>query len=134
MPTDTLREVQIERRRQRALEEIAKVRNKGNHPVFSLFEVTSTSGRTYHVEIRSLSELHNTCTCPDYKTNLIGTCKHIEGVQLYLAQQHGDRLQALAHKRPAGTQVYLHHAAEVTVRVGLPLPRRPEIRDVFERH
>src|SRR3990170_4377139 len=109
MPTDTLREVQIERRRQRALEEIAKVRNKGNHPVFSLFEVTSTSGRAYHVEIRSLAELHNTCTCPDYKTNLIGMCKHIEGVLQYLEQQHGARLKELARQRPGGAQGYLHY-------------------------
>src|SRR3990172_5273935 len=134
MPTDTLREVQIERRRQRALEEIAKVRNKGNHPVFSLFEVTSTSGRTYRVEIRSLTELHNTCTCPDYKTNLIGTCKHIEGVLQYLKAQHGDRLETLARKRPGGTQVYLHYGVDVTVRVGLPLPKHVAVREVLTRH
>src|SRR3989337_2157370 len=99
MPTDI--QEQIERRRQRALEEITKVGNKGNHPIFSLFEVTSTSGRTYRVEIRSLTELHNTCTCPDYKTNLIGTCKHIEGVLQYLKAQHGDRLEELASQRPS---------------------------------
>ncbi len=133
MPTDTLRVEQIERRRQRALEEITKVANKGNHPIFSLFEVTSTSGRTYRVEIRSLTELHNTCTCPDYKTNLIGTCKHIEGVLLSLKQQHGDRLEALARKRPAGTQAYLHYGVDITVRVGQPIPKRPAIRELLTR-
>ena len=134
MPTDTLREVQIERRRQRALEEIAKVRNKGNHPVFSLFEVTSTSGRAYHVEIRSLAELHNTCTCPDYKTNLIGTCKHIEGVLLHLQQQHGEQLETLAQKRPGGTQVYLHYGMDITVRAGQPLPKNPAVRELLDRY
>jgi superfamily II DNA or RNA helicase len=131
MPTD-IRE-QIERRRQRALEEITKVANKGNHPLFSLFEVTSISGRVYRVEIRSLDELHNTCSCPDYKTNLIGTCKHIEGVLQYLEKQHGARLKELARRRPGGTQVYLHYGADITVRVELPLPRRPAIRDLLTR-
>ncbi|MCJ7702106.1 MAG: hypothetical protein MUO62_11015, partial [Anaerolineales bacterium] len=82
MPTDI--QVQIERRRQRAREEITKIANKGNHPLFSQFEVSSVSGRTYRVEIRSLDEFHNTCTCPDYKTNLIGTCKHIESALFHL--------------------------------------------------
>jgi superfamily II DNA or RNA helicase len=132
MPTDVLE--QIERRRQRALEEITKVANKGNHPVFSLFEVVSTSGRTYRVEIRSLADLHNTCTCPDYKTNLIGTCKHIEGVLQHLKAQHGDRLESLARKRPAGTQVYLHYGLDITVRVGLPIPKQDAVREMLTRH
>ncbi len=131
MPTD-IRE-QIKRRQQRALEEITRVVNKGHHPLFSLFEVTSISGRVYHVDIRSLDELHNTCTCPDYKTNLIGTCKHIEGVLQYLEQQHGARLQDLARQRPGGAQVYLHYGMDITVRAGLPLPKRPVIRELLNR-
>ena len=89
MPTDL--QEQIERRRQRAQEEILKIANKGSHPLFSQFEVKSVSGRAYRVEIRSLDEFHNTCTCPDYKTNLIGTCKHIEGVLTHLRKEHGVR-------------------------------------------
>ena len=132
MPTDI--RVQIDRRRQRGLAEITKVVNKGNHPIFSLFEVSSASGRAYRVEVRSLEELHNTCTCPDYRTNLIGTCKHIEGVLQHLRQKHGNRLEAFARKRPTGTQIYLHHGEEITVRVGLPHPEDPAVRGVLERH
>jgi len=51
---------QIERRRERA--EILKIVNKGNHPVFSVFEVSSVSKKSYRVEIRSLDELQNSCT------------------------------------------------------------------------
>ncbi len=132
MPTDI--QEQIERRRQRAREEITKVVNKGNHPIFSQFEVTSLSGRTYRVEIRSLEEFHNSCTCPDYKTNLIGTCKHIEGVLVLLKEEHGDQLAGLAEERPRGTQVYLHYGLDVTVRVALPLPERTALKDLLTRH
>ena len=118
MPTDVT--IQIDRRSLRAMQEITKVINKGNHPIFSLFEVSSVSGRTYRVEIRSLTDLHNTCTCPDYKTNLIGTCKHIAGVLLYLKEKYGDRLETLARKRPSGTQIYLHHGMEVPYALGCP--------------
>jgi len=82
---------QIERRRERARAEILKIVNKGSHPVFSLFEVSSVSKKSYRVEIRSLDELQNSCTCPDYKSNLIGTCKHIEGVLISLEKEHGTR-------------------------------------------
>jgi hypothetical protein len=37
---------QIERRRERARAEILKIANKGSHPVFSLFEVSSVSGKS----------------------------------------------------------------------------------------
>lgn len=131
MPTDI--QEQIERRRERAREEILKIANKGSHPVFSQFEVKSVSGWSYRVEIRSLDELHNSCTCPDYKTNLIGTCKHIEGVLIYLKEEHGDRLEKLAAERPRGTQIYLHYGAEVTVRVTLPLPDRAPIQELLNR-
>ncbi|MBI4768862.1 MAG: hypothetical protein HY784_00225 [Chloroflexi bacterium] len=126
---------QIDRRRQRALEEITKVANKGRHPLFSTFEVSSTSGQTYRVDVRSLDELQNSCTCADYKSNLIGTCKHIEGVLLYLRKEHGEqKLAALAAKRPPASTVYLRYGEDISVRVGLPLPRVPAVREVLARH
>lgn len=127
-------EEQIERRRQRALEEITKVVNKGKHPLFSTFDVSSKSGQTYRVEVRSFTELQNSCSCPDYKSNLIGTCKHIEGVLLYLKKEHGEeRVKTLSRKRPAGTTVYLRHGEDITVQVGLPLPRVPAARAALSR-
>lgn len=125
---------QIERRRERARAEILKIVNKGSHPVFSLFEVSSVSKRTYRVEIRSLDELQNSCTCPDYKNNLIGTCKHIEGVLISLEKEHGKKLSKLAAERPRGTQIYLHHGMDVTVRVSLPIPDRAPIKDLLARY
>ena len=127
-------EEQIDRRRQRALEEITKVVNKGKHPLFSTFEVSSKSGQTYRVEVRSFTELQNSCSCPDYKSNLIGTCKHIEGVLLFLKKEHGEeKVAAMSRKRPAGTTVYMRHGEDITVQVGLPLPRLPAVRAALSR-
>ena len=36
--------------------------------------------RNYEVTIRSLDKRANLCTCPDFTTNQLGTCKHIEAV------------------------------------------------------
>ena len=132
MPSDI--QEQIERRRERARAEILKIVNKGSHPVFSLFEVSSISKKSYRVEIRSLDELQNSCTCPDYKSNLIGTCKHIEGVLISLEKEHGEKLKKLAEERPRGAHIYLHHGMDITVRVTLPLPDRAPVKDLLARH
>ena len=41
----------------------------------------------YIVELRSLDAGINSCDCPDFETNTLGTCKHIEAVKL----QYGGR-------------------------------------------
>jgi superfamily II DNA or RNA helicase len=125
---------QIKRRRERAREEILKITNKGGHPLFSQFEVKSVSGRAYRVEIRSLDEMQNSCTCPDYKTNLIGTCKHIEGVLLYLRVEYDNKLAALVKMHPRGTQVYLHYGTDITVRVALPLPNSAPVKELLNSY
>ena len=51
-----------------------------SEPVFSTFRTTSPSGASYEVEVRSLIERENSCACPDFRTNGLGTCKHVEAV------------------------------------------------------
>jgi hypothetical protein len=127
-------QTQIERRRERAATDIARVVNKGGHVAFSTFDVTSTTDRTYRVQIRSLTELQNSCTCPDYQTNLIGTCKHIEGVLLNLREALGEQWDELAAQAPPVTQIYLHHAEETTVRALPAEPVPPEIQKLLDRY
>jgi superfamily II DNA or RNA helicase len=125
---------QIDRRRQRAAEDIAAIENRGQHAVYSTFDVTSRSGQTYRVQIRSLTELLNSCTCADYTTNLLGTCKHIEGVLLHLRQNLGETWDEVAAQSPPVSQIFLHHAQETTVRISLPLPGPPTLRDTLARY
>ncbi|MBP5301177.1 MAG: SWIM zinc finger family protein [Victivallales bacterium] len=46
---------------------------------FRDYQVQGTTG-SYTVELRALDERVNTCTCPDFQKNGLGTCKHIEAV------------------------------------------------------
>jgi hypothetical protein len=127
-------EDQIERRRKRATEDIAAIKNRGRHTVYSAFDVTSQSGQTYRVQIRSLTDLLNSCTCADYKTNLLGTCKHIEAVLLHLKENLGETWDQMVEERPPVSQIFLHHALETTVRITLPLPGPPALRDTLARY
>jgi superfamily II DNA or RNA helicase len=125
---------QIKRRRKRGIEELVKIVNQGSHPIYSLFEVTSVSDRTYAVQIRSLTQRLNTCTCPDYRTNTIGTCKHIEGVLANLEEQFADRWEDFVAQAPPVTQMYVHYAERTTVRVTLPFPENARLRALLTRY
>jgi len=125
---------QIDRRRKRGDEEILKITNKGKHPVYSAFEVISTSERSYTVQIRSLTELLNTCTCPDYLTNTIGTCKHIEGVLMNLKKQYAKQWETFIDQAPPIKQLYVRHADRTTVRITLPMPREGKLNKLLIRY
>jgi hypothetical protein len=55
----------------------------------------------YRVHIRSLERRANHCTCPDFATNQLGTCKHIEAVLHRIRKRPDyDTLKVLPLARP----------------------------------
>ena len=77
-------------RRKRAAADV-KVEHVGGQPHFGTWTARTISagamGRQYRVEVMSLASPINTCTCPDFALNQLGTCKHIEAVRLRLGRQ-----------------------------------------------
>ncbi len=75
-------------RRKRAETENLKVRrtSETSVPPFQDYEVSKPGEKTstYLVEMRSLTRDVNSCSCPDFATNGLGTCKHIERVKRFL--------------------------------------------------
>src|SRR6266404_3162435 len=85
---------EVERRRLRAQSEPFSFENlEPAIPVFGTFKVKSENGRSdriaHIVELRSFQKSHNSCSCPDYQVNGLGTCKHIEALLAKLAGEHG---------------------------------------------
>jgi hypothetical protein len=99
---------EIARRQYRGQTEKFRIRNVGSDPYFSEFEVHSLESTScYRVEIRSLGDQINSCDCPDYSNNELGTCKHIEHV-LFRLQKKGVKL--FKHTEAVGshfTEIYL---------------------------
>ncbi|MFO0659538.1 MAG: SWIM zinc finger family protein [Polyangiaceae bacterium] len=56
--------------------------------VDSTYKVSGQSGSTYLVDIVDGSGRSDTCTCPDFLTNEINTCKHLEAVRRPDRAQH----------------------------------------------
>ena len=85
---------EINKRRLRARSESLRIAETGGyHPIFANFRVSSGSGMTYSVEIRSLSERLFSCACVDFRINGLGTCKHVEAALHYLEARHGRRFE-----------------------------------------
>ena len=58
--------------------------------LFQDYEVSRTDvpdALPYTVELRSRGEPINSCTCPDFRKNFLGTCKHIERVLMSVRRQ-----------------------------------------------
>ena len=69
-------------RQKRASEERMKVRSVNPEKPWVDYVVTSEqSGKTYRVALRGLDEGESFCTCPDFRTNHLRTCKHVLHVQ-----------------------------------------------------
>ena len=94
-----LREDQIDLRRQRARTAKLVIENlTPKKKVFSTYKVTNPdSGGEYEVTVRGFEVGENACTCPDFKSNTLGTCKHI----LAVLDDLRDHLPAQLQKKKA---------------------------------
>ncbi|OAI47883.1 helicase Snf2 [Planctomycetaceae bacterium SCGC AG-212-F19] len=127
-----LREEQIDIRRQRAVESKLRIQNIGRNHVFSDYQVTNpASGGQYRVGIRGFEVGDNSCTCPDFRTNTLGTCKHIEAV---LASLQAQTVPEVRRRKASVTrpEVYLHYGEQLQLGLGLPPRHSDKLRELSE--
>ena len=116
---------EIERRRERARTQPITLRHvPDTDPFYGDFLAgTLGTGRSYGVEIRSLTEQENTCACMDFRVNGLGTCKHVEKVLQHLAGRRGYKTALRRGSRI--TEIHLSRQTEppsVRLRWGDPAP------------
>lgn len=92
------------------------------HPVFGDYVVKNTeSASVYKVALRSQKTPGpNFCTCLDFKTNALGTCKHIEAVLSCVGHNRRTAKFLKDTYQPSYTSLYLKYGErrEVTLRIG----------------
>jgi superfamily II DNA or RNA helicase len=121
----SLEEWQIQLRRQFGREQHFTLKNVGAERIFSTFEVTNPQSRScYRVHIRGPQPGDNYCSCPDFATNTLGTCKHIEFTLAALERKRGGATELRAGFQPPFSEVYLQYGArrEVRFRPGAACP------------
>jgi superfamily II DNA or RNA helicase len=97
-------------RRQFGREQAFGLENLGGAPFFSDFRVSNPQSKTaYRVAIRGKQAGENFCECPDYATNELGTCKHIEFVLAALENKRGFKAAMARGYEPPFSEIYLRN-------------------------
>jgi superfamily II DNA or RNA helicase len=113
---------QLALRKQYVPEEAFTIRSLGGaHRIFCDYSVYNpASGRSYKVALRDGAGRLNYCECLDFKTNLLGTCKHIESVLSFLGRKRGAKKALKEGFVLPYTSVYLRYGEErrVLIRIG----------------
>lgn len=116
-------------RRQFGREQAFGLENLASEPFFSEFRVSNpVSKSSYRVAIRGLGPGGNFCSCPDYATSELGTCKHLEFTLAKLQKKRGARTAFARGYQPAFSELYLRSEGtrRVHFRAGTDCP--PAVR------
>lgn len=104
-------------RRQFGRELALELQNIGTEPFFSEFSVRNPESKSsYRVAIRGLAAGENFCSCPDYASNELGTCKHIEFTLARLQSRRGATAAFRRGFAPAFSEIWLQYGAQRSVR------------------
>jgi superfamily II DNA or RNA helicase len=97
------------------------VKLSDTHAIFGDYSVYNPESRgNYKVALRDAGKGLNYCDCLDFKTNTLGTCKHIEGVIRKVSGKRGAKKAFKEGFVPPYTSVFLHYGdtRRVRIRVG----------------
>lgn len=119
----TLEEWQIELRKQQARTEHFGITDNGNGEYMVR---NAVSRQEYKVTYRGTVSQWNFCSCMDFKTSGLGTCKHIEAVKL-------DSHCRPAHV-PSYTSVYLDYRGGRKVRIRIGSDNRDAFKNLADKY
>ncbi len=118
----SLQEWQVQLRQQHGREQQYSLSNVGEHSIFSEFRLTNPdSKKTYRIAIRGREAGDNYCSCPDFTTNALGTCKHIAFTLAKLMTRPGARAAFAAGWHPPFSEIFVRYGArrEVWFQAGI---------------
>jgi len=125
VPMESLSEKELvqrafEERAERAQKEKMRLKSMDKDVLWTDYIVTNnSSGKCYRVALRGWERGESFCSCPDYRKNTLGTCKHI----LYALDKVGKRFNKSVKKTPCRIKdicVYLNYGETQELRLLIP--------------
>ncbi|TWT97351.1 DEAD/DEAH box helicase [Neorhodopirellula pilleata] len=117
-------------RQKRADEEDMRVRSADPSTPWADYVTTShNTGKTYRVSLRGLEPHQSYCSCPDFRTNGLGTCKHI----LHVAAKVKKRFGVAALEQPyqrKHVSLRLHYGDDFGLRFNVPTRKNPSVEEI----
>ena len=110
----------ISERAERARTQKMRLRSIDSNRLWTDYTVTNrASGKTYRVALRGWERGESYCTCPDFRKNSLGTCKHI----LHVLDKVKTRFNKGERENPYQVKsicVYLRYGEEIELRLLIP--------------
>jgi superfamily II DNA or RNA helicase len=121
----------IAERTERARTERMKVRTNDASKPWTDYAVTSTlSGKTYRVALRGFDPGVSYCSCPDFRTNTLGTCKHLMKVTSLVKRKFSTSQLRRPYLRKR-IAVHLRYEREITLRLEAPTDLPAEVAELI---
>lgn len=118
-PEDLVRQA-LSEREERARTERMQVKSMAPESLWTEYAVTSTaSGKTYHVVLRGWERGDSYCSCPDFRKNTLGTCKHILHTLAWAEKRFNKAMREMPYE-PRTLYVHMKYGEEAELRVAVP--------------
>jgi len=116
----TLDEWQLALREQYGRNSNFSIKNVGEHPLFSDFILTNPETENeYKIAIRSRDNSANFCSCLDFKTNRMGTCKHLSFALSKLEKKRGNKKLFKEGYQQPHSSIYLDYRGERQIKLSI---------------
>lgn len=110
----TLEEWQVALRQQQAEKEVFAISVVDEQHCPGEYRVRNASTRNeYKVVYRGKDSVWNYCSCMDFKTSQLGTCKHLEAVKLWVRKKR----KKIHGEPPAYSSVYIDYKGQRSVKI-----------------
>ncbi len=133
-PADmTIEQWQAGLRKQIAEKTDFKITNIGEGLAYSDYHVYNISTKnTYKVALRSADNSLNYCSCYDFKTNQVGTCKHIEAVLAHIRKRPSLRKALNQPYITTYTSMYMEYRGERKIKFRIGTENETEYKKLLK--
>ena len=112
----------LQERQERARSERMTVKSMDKARLWTDYLVTNAlSGKTYRVALRGWEAGDSYCSCPDFRKNTLGTCKHILNVQKKVKRRFSAPVQ---RRRPIQKEFAVHLRYGTQLELALLYPKK----------
>ena len=129
----SIEEWQIALRREQAALSSFTVEHLDDNRIWGDYIVLSGSSR-YKVAFRGVCSDRNFCSCLDFRTNGLGTCKHLEAVTLHLQKDVPGYPWAGLSYTPNYTSVYVSYKGGRSIRMRIGSDKSVEFLRVYNQY
>ncbi len=113
-------------RKKRAAAETMKIKAADTSTPWTDYSVASAaSGKSYRIALRGMEPGQCYCTCPDFRKNLLGVCKHIFKVKAAVEKKFS-QAQLKRTAKPDKINLHLRYDGELRLGFDIPVRMKPE--------